>query len=47
MRYYNVSYFDSVEGGSGLTRVAVEELHKWLQQHPGYLIRLLTPCWME
>lgn len=45
MRYYNVSYFDSLEGGSGLTSVAVDELHLWLKAHPGYLIRELRPSW--
>lgn len=47
MRYYNVSYFDALQGGSGLTRVEVDKLHHWLKEHPGYLIRCLSPCWRE
>jgi hypothetical protein len=44
-KYYNVSYFDTLQGGSGLTAVKVEELHIWLKEHPGYLIRQLSPMW--
>ena len=45
--YYSVSYFDTLEGGSGLTRVKACDLHKWLKTHPGYLIRNLSPDWLE
>ena len=47
MRYYNVSYFDTLQGGSGLVRIEVDKLHHWLKEHPGYLIRCLSPCWRE
>ena len=42
-RFYSVSYLDAMNGGSGLERVEVENLHKWLAEHPGYLIRRLQP----
>ena len=35
----NVSYFDALAGGAGLTSVKLEELAAWLDSHPGYLIR--------
>lgn len=44
MKHYNVSYFDSLGGGSGLTRVLQQELADWLNRHPGYLIRKLQEC---
>ena len=47
MKYYNVSYFDTIQGGSGLVRVEVDKLHIWLKEHPGYLIRHLSPMWIE
>lgn len=40
--YYSVSYFDTLNGGSGLTKVKKDELADWLDQHPGYLIRKLA-----
>ena len=45
--YYSVAYFDAIEGGSGMTTVPCDELHKWLKEHPGYLIRALSPNWLE
>ena len=35
---YNVSYFDSLNGGSGLFRVKKVDLLYWLKANPGYLI---------
>lgn len=46
-KYYSVSYFDAIQGGSGLISVRVEFLHEWLKEHPGYLIRELCPQWIE
>ena len=37
--YVNVSYFDSLSGGSGLERVDLLLLASWLEDRPGYLIR--------
>lgn len=42
---YNVSYFDAVNGGSGLVSVPVSQLHLWLRDRPGVLIRGLSPMW--
>ena len=43
---YDISYFDTLRGGSGQTRVLVADLHTWLTDHPGYLIRALQPSWL-
>lgn len=43
--YYDVSYFNALEGGSGQTRVSVATLHEWLDANPGILIRKLQPTW--
>jgi hypothetical protein len=39
--FVNVSYFDSVNGGAGLTSVGLMQLADWLTAHPGYLIRAI------
>ena len=40
---YNVSYFDSLNGGSGMVRVKKEDLETWLREHKGHLIYRLDP----
>ena len=42
--YIDVDYFDSLNGGSGRTRMAREQLIEWLDAHPGYLIRKIQEC---
>ena len=42
MKYYDVHYFDALNGGAGMARVRVEELATWLAERPGTLIRKLT-----
>lgn len=41
-KYYSVSYFDSLNGGSGLTKVEKRQLQYWLQSNPGFLIYRLA-----
>lgn len=42
MKYYDVHYIDALNGGSGMARVKCEELHTWLADRPGVLIRKLV-----
>jgi hypothetical protein len=35
---YLVAYFNSLNGGSELVKVASAELPNWLAEHPGFLI---------
>lgn len=39
----DVSYIDTIDGGSGSTRVPLEELPYWLAANKGYLIREIIP----
>lgn len=44
MQTFDIAYFDTLEGGSGLVRVSfegIQGLADWLSSHPGYLIRAL------
>lgn len=38
----SVEYLDALNGGSGMTRMSLTEVEKWLREHPGFLIRKLT-----
>jgi hypothetical protein len=42
---YMVSFIDAVQGGCGTEKVPVAELHTWLNNRPGLLIRTLVPLW--
>lgn len=42
---YLVGYLDAIHGGCGTEKVPVAELHKWLHNRPGLLIRDLKPLW--
>lgn len=44
---YNVSYLDTMQGGSGLETVDGDSLHIWLANRPGVVIRRLAPHDME
>lgn len=38
----DVAYLNAVDGGSGLTRMDLDQVPVWLAKHPGYLIRELV-----
>ena len=42
MGIFQVDYL-CVTGGSGMTRMSLDELPKWLADRPGYMIIRLTP----
>ncbi len=45
MQSIDVSYFDTLSGGSGLIRLSVDGMQglaDWLSSHPGYLIRHIS-----
>jgi len=42
MGIFQVDYL-CVTGGSGMTRMSLDELPKWLASNPGYMIIRLTP----
>lgn len=39
----DISYLDTIEGGTGSARMDSGEVPKWLSLHKGYLIREMRP----
>ena len=39
----DVNYIDSIGGGSGSTRMEINELPCWLTEHKGTLVRAVIP----
>lgn len=41
----DISYFDTLQGSAGMTRIELEELPIWLVGKPGVLIQRIRPLY--